>query len=305
MKNLATLFAHKITKDRDLLNPAERRRIGLIESWVSIAGNLFLSLLKITFGLLTNSIALIADAVHSASDIFSSLVVLIGFTLAGKKPDHEHPYGHGRVEYLAGLLIAVLLIGAGAAFVYSSYTRLIGEVHIRPSAAALVALTIAILMKEFMYFFSANLGNQIRSDALAGDAWHHRSDSLSSLLVLAALVGAYLGMPFLDAYLGFGVALFIIYAGIRIARNSCSLLLGIAPAEDLKEEVIKCAKEVDGVIDAHDLKIHDYGAWKIITLHIAVDRQLHLDEAHEIAHMVEEKINECFYCDTVVHLDPQ
>ena len=305
MKFFANILALKLTDKRDLLKPDERYRVGVIESWVSIVGNIFLTLMKVGFGLLTNSIALIADAVHSASDIFSSLVVLIGFSLAKRKPDREHPYGHGRIEYLAGLIIAVMLIGAGAAFIYNSYMRLTSGIFARPSIAAIIAIFAAILIKEFMYYFSAKLGEMINSEALAGDAWHHRSDSLSSVLVLIALVGGYFGMPAFDAYFGFGVALFVVYAGIKIARKSCSLLLGTAPTDELKNGVASCAREIDGVIDAHDLEIHDYGSWKVVTMHIEVSGQLSLDDAHEIAHRVEDHVSSSFYCETVVHLDPR
>ncbi len=277
----------------------------MIESWTSIAVNVFLTLLKTVFGLLTNSIALLADAVHSASDILSSLVILIGFSLARHKPDREHPFGHGRIEYLAGLVISIMLIAGGAAFIYGSYTRLTGEVFARPSIAAMVAITAAFLIKEFTYYFSLKLGRLIDSDALSGDAWHHRVDSMTSLLVFAALAGSYFGAPSLDAYTGFAVAAFIIYAGVKIARDSCSRLLGAAPPDELQEEVKSCAAEINGVIDTHDLKIHDYGSWKVVTVHIGVRGNLSLDQAHQIAEQVEDHVSACFYCDTIVHLDPR
>jgi cation diffusion facilitator family transporter len=305
MRYLADIAAHKITQGKDLLKPDERFRVGLIESWVSIAANVLLTILKIVFGLITNSIALIADAAHSASDIFSSLVVLIGFSLSRRKPDREHPHGHGRSEYLAGLAIAIMLIGAGAAFAYSSYNRLVEGIFARTSVPAIIAIIFAILVKEFLYFFSDRLGKLIDSEALAGDAWHHRSDSLSSVLVLVALVGAYFGAPSLDAYLGFGVALFVIYAGVKIARNSCSRLIGAAPSEDMRNGVTECALKVDGVIETHDLEIHDYGSRKVVTIHIGVHGFLSLDEAHRIADQVEDRISDCFHCSTVVHLDPR
>lgn len=305
MKYLARQLTHKLTDTRDLIKPSERYRVGLIESWVSITGNIVLSLLKLIFGLLTNSIALIADAAHSASDIFSSLVVLIGFSLARRKPDREHPHGHGRIEYLAGLVIAVMLIGAGIVFFYSSYIRLIEKVFATPSIAAIIAVIAAIMIKEFMYHFSAELGTLIKSEALTGDAWHHRSDSLSSAMVLLALTGGYFGLPVLDAYFGFAIALFIIYAGLKIARKSCSRLLGTAQSEELQSRVFNCAKEIDGVIDAHELEVHDYGSWKVVTIHIGVSARLSLDEAHLIAHRVEEHISNSCHCDTVVHLDPR
>ncbi len=305
MKFFAYNLANKLTADRDLLKPAERYRVGMIEGWSSIVGNILLSILKLVFGLLTNSIALIADAVHSASDIFSSLIILIGFKLASKEADREHPHGHGRTEYLAGLILALLLIGAGFLFFYSSYNRLVSDIYATPSIASIIAIIIAIITKEFLYYFSARLGKLICSETLAGNAWHHRTDSLSSALVLIALTGSYLGYPALDAYFGFAVSGFIIYAGFKIARNSCSSLIGAAPSEELHNGVVACAKEIDGVIDAHDLVYHDYGSWKVVTLHIEVNGSLNLDEAHEIAHRVEDHISSCYYCDTVVHLDPR
>jgi len=304
MKFIGSRIAEKITDQRDLLNPAERHRVGLIESWVSIGGNILLTLLKLGFGLLTNSIALMADAVHSASDIFSSLVVLTGFVMARKKPDHKHPHGHGRTEYLAGLVISVILLAAGAAIIYSSYNRLVEGVIARPSIAAIGAVVIAILIKEFLFYFSAKLGALIDSEALIGDAWHHRTDSLSSTLVLIALAGRYFGIYNLDAYFGFAISLFIIYTGFKIARNSYNRLLGTAPPAGMQEGIISCAREIDGVINAHKLEIHDYGSWKVVTMHIEVSGKLSLDKAHDIVHRVEDHVGHNYYCETIVHLDP-
>ncbi len=304
MKSLGGRLAEKITENRDLRNPSERIRVGMIESWVGLGGNIFLTLLKLIFGLLTNSLALIADAVHSASDIFSSLVVLIGFLMAGKKADSEHPHGHGRTEYLAGLVIGVMLIIAGGAFIYSAYNRLAGEVFASPSIAAIIAVTAGIILKEFMYYFSVRLSRLIDSDTLEGDAWHHRSDSLSSGLVLVALIGSYFGLYALDAYFGIAIALYIIYTGLKILRNSCSKLLGTAPGHEMQNGIFNCAREVDGVIDAHRLEVHDYGSWKVITIHVEVKGCLSLEEAHEIAQKVEDHVCNRFHCKTIVHLDP-
>jgi cation diffusion facilitator family transporter len=305
MKHLASFLANKLTDSRDLHHPGERHRVGLIESWVSIAGNIFLTLLKGLFGLLTNSVSLTADAVHSASDILSSLVVLIGFSLAKRKPDHEHPHGHGRIEYLAGLLIALMLLAAGIAFAYNAYHRVTNNIYASPGLFTIAVVLFAIALKEFMFHFSAVLGRKIDSEALAADAWHHRSDSLSSILVLIALTGSYLGIPALDAYFGFAIAAFIAYAGYKIARQSCSRLLGKAPDQTLKQKICNSAREVGGVIDIHDLEIHDYGSWKVVTMHIEVDGSISLDQAHKIAHQVEDHISSCFFCDTLVHLDPR
>ncbi|MFO7952218.1 MAG: cation diffusion facilitator family transporter [Bacillota bacterium] len=304
MKFLATNLAQKIIANRDLYKPAERHRVGLIVSWTSIGSNLFLTLLKVVFGLLTNSIALIADAVHSISDILSSLVVFLGFSLAKKKPDREHPHGHGRTEYLAGLVIALMLIGLSGTLIHNAYTRYFENVLFTPSVPAIIAIITVILIKEFLYFFSTHLGNLIKSDTIAGDAWHHRSDSLSSALALVALIGGYFGLYQLDAIFGFAIALLILYVGLKIARNSSSRLLGAAPNKELEEKVVNSAKEVEGVINAHNLEIHDYGSWKVITMHIEVSGNLSLDKAHQMAHQVEDHISKECHCETIVHLDP-
>lgn len=304
MRPVASLLIKIFTSGRNLHEPGERYRVAMIQSWFSIAGNLFISLLKLVFGLLANSIAMLADAVHSVTDISSSLVVMIGFKMAARRPDHEHPYGHGRAEYLAGLAIAVLLITTGVGFAWGSYSRLVSNVIIRPNFITFIVIVTTILFKEIMYYLSADLGKLIKSEALTGDAWHHRSDTLSSILVLIALVGGVFEIYTLDAYLGFAIAAFIIFAGVKIARNSCSCLLGTAPQKELHNEIISCTSLVEGVIGAHDLQIHDYGSWKEVTLHIEVSNNLNLGQAHQIAHQVEDLISKNFFCNTVVHLDP-
>lgn len=305
MKYLALKLVEKLTANRNLHHPAERHRVGLIESWTSILSNLILALLKGLLGFFINSIALMADAAHSASDILSSLVVLIGFTLAKRKPDEEHPHGHGRIEYIAGLFMALMLIATGAVFFYNAYLRIFDKIYAAPNLPAICVVIFSVLIKEYMYHFSAALGEKINSEALMADAWHHRSDALSSVLVLIALVGSYLGFPALDAYFGFIVALFIAYAGYEIAKGSFSRLLGQAPAELLEKEVMASAKEIAGVQGVHDLEIHDYGSWKAITMHVEVEGSISLERAHKIAHEVEEHINERFFSTTVVHLDPR
>ena len=304
MKYLASLIVELIARNRDLRKPAERRRIGIIESWVSLLGNTILTLLKLFFGIMTSSLALIADAVHSASDIFSSLVVLIGFIMAGKKADSEHPHGHGRTEYLAGLIIGVMLVGAGGSFIYSASSRLSENIIASPSIASMIMIIVVIILKELMYHFSIHLGQMIDSDALKGDAWHHRSDSLSSGLVLVALAGGYFGFHALDTLFGIAIAFFLIYTGLKIMHRSYNKLLGAAPNSELKQGIVNCAMEIKGVMDAHRLEVHDYGSWKVITIHVVVSGYLSLDEAHEIAQTVEDHVSSKYHCNAIVHLDP-
>jgi cation diffusion facilitator family transporter len=304
MKQLAGCLVNKLLAKRNTDIPAERARAGALEGWISLFGNLILALAKFLFGLLTGSIALLADAAHTASDISSSLVILFSFKISASKPDREHPFGHGRIEYLAGLAIAVLLILAGISFAYTAFLRFMEGAAVHPSLPALSVIVFSILFKNLMYHFSLQLGKRIDSDAVRGSAWHHLSDSLSSVAVLVALAGSYIGLEVLDAVFGFAVAVLVVYTGVKIGRKSVNRILGAAPCKAVQKEMINCALAVEGVISAHDLEIHDYGFQKSVTLHIEVDGELNLVDAHTIAYRVERVISGSFNCSTVVHLDP-
>ncbi len=304
MRSIADYLVQKVIAGRDLENPAEKYRVGSIEGWFSITGNLLLALVKMGLGLFIGSIALMADAVHTASDISSSLAVLVGFRLSRKKPDREHPYGHGRIEYMTGLIIALMLIAAGFMFIYTAYLRLQDGFAVEPNLAAFGIVVFSIWFKNMMYHFSMQLGLLIQSEALVADAWHHRSDAYSSAVVLFALVGSHFNVVWLDGVFGILVALFVIYAGLAIARKSISRLLGAAPDPEIIEGVIDCARQVAGVIGAHDLEVHDYGFVKSMTLHIEVDGSLSVANAHKIAQSVEQRVSKTYSCSAVVHLDP-
>ncbi len=305
MKWLANLLAEKITLNRNLVLPAERTRIGLIEGWFSILGNLLLTALKAVIGLAVGSVSLLADSAHTASDIASSAIVVIGFRISAKAPDTEHPFGHGRAEYLVGLAIAAMLVVVGVLFVIGSCQRLFSGPAARPSITAVLVTGGSILLKELMHYFSLKLGQMIGSEALIADAWHHRSDTLTSVVVLIALVGNLFKLDYLDALFGLLVSGFVIYTGLDLARKSANRLLGTESPAETREHVINSAQSVKGVINVHDLMIHDYGLNKSISLHIEVDQNLSLRGAHEIAKTVEGRIAEHLPCSVVVHIDPR
>jgi len=305
IKIIALHFVNLVSKDRNLNIPEEHNRLGIVASVASIALNLLLAFVKLTMGIIVNSISLVADAAHSVSDLFSSLVVFIAFHLANKKPDRNHPHGHGRIEYLSGLAVAVMLILTALFFAYKSYARLLNPVYPEPGVVTFSLLALIIIVKEILYHFSLQLGNMISSEAITGDAWHHRSDSLTSLLVLIALIGAYFGFYTLDVILGFLIALYIAYTGSVLAVRSLHKILGAPPTDELKENLAACAREIDGVVDAHDIVVHDYGSRKAVTMHVTVISTLTLEKAHIIAHKVEEHVTKKYYCHTLVHLDPE
>ena len=282
--------------------PEERQKIAYLEAFVSIIGNIILAVVKAVFGLMLNSISLMADAVHTASDVLTSAVVIIGFRLSAIPPDEKHPHGHGRVEFIASLIISLMLVGVGIKFGIDSYHRLLENTPVKGSYLVVAVMVAAALLKEWMSRFSIDLGNRISSSALVADAWHHRTDAIASLLVAIAILASQFGYYRVDAVLGFAVSALIIWTGIVIFNDSTSKLIGENDDEQV-EQIRQLAMSVFGVKSCHDIALHDYGANKVISLHIEVPGTMMLHDAHEIAHQVEEIIDREMYAVTTVHLD--
>jgi cation diffusion facilitator family transporter len=304
VKLLDEALIKAVAGGRDISLPQERLRLGYIGGWASIIGNAVLALLKFVIGIATGSVSMLANAVHTASDIVTSVVVIIGFKISSKGPDQKHPHGHGRVEYLVGLAVAVALIGVGIGFIWDACRRLAWGTTMQPSLAAVIVALGSVLTKELMYRFAGSLGRLIGSEALIADAWHHRSDALTSVLVLVAVGGGYFGVGWIDPVSAFIVAGFIIYTGGEIAYHAGDKIIGISPPSDLLFDLEKEALTVNGVLNVHDLEVHDYGMHKSITMHIKVAGSTSLHRAHEIAHLVQARLEEKFNCRAIVHPDP-
>lgn len=284
-------------------NPEQRRKIAYLEAWFSIIGNLLLALIKGVLGVIANSISLIADAVHTASDVLTSIVVIAGFKLAALPADNEHPHGHGRIEFIATLMISILLAIVGVKFGIDSYTRLKANTPVAGSYFVVIVMLIAGLFKELMSRFSINLGQRISSSTLIADAWHHRTDAIASLMVAVAILASKFGYYQADAVLGFCVSGLIVWTGVEIFKDSCSKLIGESDPGQV-QEINRLALSIPGVIATHDISVHDYGANKAVIVHIEVDKELTLVKAHDIAEMVQDSINRELYCSsTTVHVD--
>jgi len=292
----------------DTKDPNIRAKYGYLEATVSIIGNIIIFLVKLFLGLFINSIALIADSVHSLSDVSTSGVVIFGFRIAKKKPDKEHPYGHGRAEYIATLIIATVLILVGFGFIQQSIERIINLKVIEHGEYAIIISFIVIItaiLKELMARYSNIIAKKIKSDVLKADAWHHRSDAISSIGVAIGILGSRYGFPILDPIFGIVVSGIIIYVGINLVRTASDFLIGQSPDQDLMKKIKLIAQKTDNVIGIHDISIHDYGTTKILTLHAEVNSDLNLNEAHKIADDLENNIhNETSYS-TIIHLDPK
>jgi len=291
----------------DINDPNVRAKYGYLEGYVSILGNTLLFLMKLILGLFINSIALIADSVHSLSDTATSGVVIFGFRVATKQPDKEHPHGHGRAEYIATLIIAILLILVGFGFIQQSIERII-KTEIIEHGEYIIIISIIVFLsaigKEIMARFSNAIAKKINSDVLKADAWHHRSDSISSIGVAIGILGARYGFPILDPIFGIIVSFIIIYVGINLVKTSSNILIGSAPDKKLIDQIKETAIKTNKVKGIHDIFIHDYGTTKILTLHAEIDNNLPLEEAHKIADNLEKNIYNQTKFSSIIHMDP-
>jgi len=289
--------------DRYLKNKS-RSEIGALEGWVSIVLNAIMFIGKLTFGLIANSISLIADAFHTLSDIATSVVVIIGFKVAQKPADREHPYGHGRAETVATLTIAILIAVVGLEFVKMGIEQLFSDDSVETSSLVISIVGITILIKEWMARFAKKLGDFINSDTLRAEAIHHRSDMLSSFLVIVALLGAYFHINWLDGVMAFGIAIMMLHSGYEIAKKSIDEILGRPATAETVAEIAAIAKSIDGVFNVHDIIVHRYGEQLFISLHIEMTESLSPAQMHSISEKAEKEISRKMHANVVTHSDP-
>ena len=291
--------------DATVVDPAVRTQYAYLEAWVSILGNLVLSAIKISLGLFLNSISLLADAAHTAADVLTSVVVLVGFRLAKAPADEKHPFGHGRAEFLSSLVIAVLLMYIGVEFGTTSYQRLVAGTAVKGSIMVAAVMVLGAIIKEWMTRFAVFLGTKTNAQALIGDAWHHRTDAIASALVAVAIFASGYGYHWVDAVLGMAVSALIIYTGVTLALAAASSLIGEQAPETLVNEITETVLGCEGVKGFHKVMVHDYGGQKSVSLHIQVDDDLSLLESHRIASQVEVAVRTRLPVDIVVHVEPQ
>ena len=284
--------------------PKFRGNIGIAQGWISIVANFIIFVLKLVFGFISNSIALIADAFHSLSDMASSGVVVFGFKMASKPADKEHPFGHGRAETIAALTISILIGFTGIEFIKTSITRFMNPNSIEVSWAVILVVLITIVLKEVLARLSYNLGDKINSSTLIADAIHHRSDMWSSVLVLSAFGGAWLGYPKIDAIMGLGVAGMMIQSAYAIARTAIDDLLGKPVDTETIKNIKEYAMQSPEVSNVHDIVVHSYGAHRFISLHLEIAEGKRPESMHDIADSVEKLLSHEMEADVITHVDP-
>ncbi len=275
---------------------------------VGAAVNLVLAVAKVVIGWLAHSQALIADGVHSLSDLASDAVVLLAAKHASREADREHPYGHGRIETAATVALGVALIAVGLGIAIDAGRHLLDPALLAvPGTAALAVAVASVLSKEWLYHYTVRVARALRSDMLRANAWHHRTDAVSSLVVLAGVGGAMAGFPYLDAVAAIGVAGFIVKIGWDLAFRSVRELIDTALEPERVEAIRRAILSVDGVRSLHMLRTRRMGPDALVDVHIQVDPRLSVSEGHQIGETVRRRLIEQIdeVADVTVHVDPE
>lgn len=303
---MISLLAKWLIPNRDKVENSEVRRAwGSLCGFMGIALNLLLFAGKLAAGALSGSIAVTADAFNNLSDAGSSVVTLLGFRLAGKKPDADHPFGHGRMEYVSGLAVAGLILLMGAELAKSSVEKILRPESVSFSWLAAAILLVSIGVKVYMYLYNKAVGKKIRSAAMAATASDSLSDTAATAAVLLAmLVGHWSGVQ-LDGWTGLLVALFILWSAVQAARDTVSPLLGQSPDPLLVKEIEELVMAHDAVVGVHDLVVHDYGPGRrIISLHAEVPADGQVLALHDVIDNIEAELSRKLHCEAVIHMDP-
>lgn len=299
------LARHRIPNYKEYNQPEVRQRYGMLCGAVGIGLNILLFAGKILAGLLSHSIAITADAFNNLSDAGSSLILLFGFRLAGQRADHEHPFGHGRIEYISGLMVAIAIILMAVELVRSSVEKILHPSDIFFHWGIIVILAVSILVKIYMYYYNRNYGKRIDSAAMRATALDSVSDAVATYVVLvSALVSHYAGLR-IDGWCGLLVGLFILYAGICAARDTINPLLGQPADEEFVAKVQELVLSKPEILGMHDLVVHNYGPGRImLSLHAEVPADGNLVQLHEAVDEVEHILSDTLGCDAVIHMDP-
>lgn len=303
---MLSLLSRLFIKDREnYKDPTVRTRYGLLCSALSIALNILLFAGKYIAGILSGSVAIAADAVNNLSDAGSSLISLFGFRLAAKKPDPDHPFGHGRIEYLSGLAVSVLIILMGIELGKSSVEKIISPEPVSAGMLSAGILIASIAVKVYMWAYNRSVGKKINSAAMTATATDSLSDTVSTAIVLISMLISHFLHVNIDGWVGVLVAIFILRAGYMAAKDTLSPLLGKAPDKELVEDIEKLVMSCPQVCGIHDLIVHDYGPGRlIVSLHAEVDGSGDIYELHDAIDNLERDLKQKLNCLAVVHMDP-
>ena len=303
MEKIKTKSQENYSSETEFRNVANR------VSLFTIIGNVVLSVIKLLAGIIAHSSAMISDAVHSASDVFSTFVVIIGIKLASKKPDKEHPYGHERMECVAAIVLAMVLFITGLGIGLEAVKNIIhgnyGDLQV-PGVLALIAAIVSIVSKEAMYWYTRHYAKKIDSSALMADAWHHRSDAFSSIGALIGIGASRLGYPVMDSIASLVIFVFIVKAAFDIFKDAIDKMVDHSCDEEIEKQIYECVMKNENVMGIDLLQTRVFGNKIYVDVEIQADASYTLQKAHDIAEAVHDDIEESFpkVKHIMVHVNP-
>ena len=305
--NMASMSSQKNSNiQTEKEEPAWEHKVAMKVSGVSIAVNLLLSLFKLLAGILAHSGAMISDAIHSASDVGSTFVVIVGVNLSSKKSDKEHQYGHERMECVSSIILSGLLLATGIGIGMSGIQNIMKTSIAIPGTLALIAAVVSIVVKEWMFWYTRSAAKKINSGALMADAWHHRSDAMSSVGAFIGILGARLGFPILDPIASVAICVLIVKASVDIFRDAIDKMVDHSCDEATEESMREVIMGVKGVKGIDLLQTRLFGSKMYVDIEISADGTIPLDEAHDIAenvhHSIEKNFKDVKHC--MVHVNP-
>ena len=303
MEKIKTKSQENYSSETEFRNMANR------VSLFTIIGNVVLSVIKLLAGIIAHSSAMISDAVHSASDVFSTFVVIIGIKLASKRPDKEHPYGHERMECVAAIVLAMVLFITGLGIGLEAVKNIIhgnyGDLQV-PGVLALIAAIVSIVSKEAMYWYTRHYAKKIDSSALMADAWHHRSDAFSSIGALIGIGASRLGYPVMDSIASLVIFVFIVKAAFDIFKDAIDKMVDHSCDEETEKQIYECVMKNENVLGIDLLQTRVFGNKIYVDVEIQADASYTLQKAHDIAEAVHDDIEESFpkVKHIMVHVNP-
>lgn len=303
---MITLLARLFIKDyKDKEKPEVRTAYGMLSGGVGIFLNMCLFLGKLLAGLISGSIAIMADAFNNLSDAGSSVITMLGFKIASAKPDREHPYGHGRMEYVSGMMVAILILLMAVELIQSSVKKIVNPEPMTTSVVTVIILIASILVKLYMMCYNHFLGKTLQSSAMQATAKDSFSDMVSTGVVLLCTLLYWFNGINLDAYCGILVGLFIFYTGVTALIDTVNPLLGQAPDPDFVKRIEEIIEREPDILGVHDLVVHDYGPGRVmVSLHVEVPASGDMLETHDMIDNVERTLEEELGCPATIHMDP-
>ncbi|MBQ4100902.1 MAG: cation transporter [Oscillospiraceae bacterium] len=303
---MISLLARIFIKDsKNYTSPAVRKAYGVLCGGVGIFLNILLCTMKIGIGVLSGSVAITADGLNNLSDAFSSVITIVSFKMSGQKPDIEHPFGHGRIEYISGFIISLIILLMGFELLKSSISKILNPTDTTISLAMMVVLVISLLVKLYMAYYNTSYGKKIDSVAMKATATDSLSDGIATTVVALCMIFTYFTKINIDGYAGIVVTIFILIAGFKTAKETISPLLGQPPEREFVEQIQNIVMSYEKVLGMHDLIVHDYGPGRlIISLHAEVSSDEDMLEIHDVIDNIEKHLNHELGCSAVIHMDP-